>query len=454
MYLMIENKGIAPITAFTRLGDSGSRNREGRFIGQFGTGAKHAINIFLRKGIECKICTDGTTLEFYFEVEHVQDADGEIRESFPVKCRTKGKSNRTIDCGWDLNFGGIDWKETGMGLREIVSNAIDWGKACGEDPTVTVADKVRNRKGYTRIFVNYSDQDVKLFHRDLGKTFLFFSGDPSRIDQLFLPKSPDSIGPTIYREGVKIRTIESKIPSVFDYNFQKGQIGIDECRNSSEYALRARIAQSINTADKDTLATLFKAMSEKQIYEASLDEFYLNYSSSAKENWQEAWEEASGGAVIATESLGDRSLAQHAIKKGHKVKRIKSDSFVQVAKKMGIKDVVGVLGTEGSGNVEVPVTQAAQEAVSKVWGWVETAGLTNGKMIPEVKSFKNIMDGESEVFGFYRHGEDSVHIREDLAGKIALKTAIEEVAHFITGATDSSRDLQNYAFDMIVEICS
>jgi hypothetical protein len=453
---MIENKGIAPTTAFTRLGDSGSRNRDGRFIGQFGTGAKHAINIFLRKGIACKICTDGTTLEFFFEVEHVTDADGNVRESYPVYCQCKGKSNRKIECGWDLNFGGIDWTDTSMGLREVVSNAIDWAKACGGTPEVTVADNVRNRAGYTRIFVSYDDQDVKLFHRDLGKTFLQFSGDPDRVNQRFLPKSPETLGPTIYREGVKVATLKSKVPAAFDYNFRKGEIAIDECRNSSEYALRARIAQAINKAPRDVLKKFFAALSQGNVYEATLDDYYLGYASGddEKENWTDAWEDFAGDAVLASEAIAASPLADHAKKKGHSVIKVKSDAFVKVARSMGVKDVTAILGNEGSGKIECEATDEAYFAVDEVWGWVEAAGLTTGKPKPQVRSFKQIMSGESECLGDYLPGTDYVRIREDVGGKLALKTAIEEVTHYITGATDLSRDFQNYAFDMIVELCT
>ena len=456
MYLCISNPGIAPITAFTRLGDSGTRNRAGQHIGQFGTGTKHGINILLRKGIPFKVCTDGTTLDFYFEVDYVTDADGEVRESYPVKCKCSGKSNRTIDCGWTLDFGALDWTETSMALREFVSNAIDWAALCGGKPEVTVSDSIRNKKGTTKIFIDYDNQDVRKFHRDLGKIFLLFSGRPELVSQRFLPKSPDSVGPTIYREGVKVKTLESKVPAAFDYNFRKGEIEIDECRNSSEYALRARIAQAINTAPKETLKTFFAALAQGEVYEAGLDDYYLGYSVNTrqKEAWIGAWEEFAGDAVIATEAMGVSPLTAHARKKGHKVIPIKSDAFAKVAHNMGIKNVSSILGKESGGNIEVPATDEAVASVAEVWGWVETAGLTNGKPCPEAKSFKNIMDGEGETLGYYRIGGTSVHIRDDLAGKIALKTAIEEVAHYITGSTDLSRDFQNFAFDLVCEICS
>ena len=195
-------------------------------------------------------------------------------------------------------------------------------------------------------------------------------------------------------------------------------------------------------------------MTEGEVYEASLDEFYLGYSDSAKENWTEAWDSFAGEAVIASESLARSPIAEHAQAKGHKVVAVKSKSFVEVAQKMGVRNVTSVLGTHAaSGKIPCEVTDAAIRAVERVWGWCEAANMTGGNIMPGVKCFRQLMDGEGECLGYYQPGSGEVHIREDLDGKIALKTAIEEVAHYITGSTDCSRDFQNFAFDMIVELC-
>ena len=456
MFLLIENQGIAPITAFTRLGDSGTRNRDGRYIGQFGTGTKHGINILLRKGIPFKICTDGTTLEFFFEVDHVTDADGSVRDSYPVKCRTSGKSNRTIDCGWTLDFGALDWTDTSMALREFVSNAIDWAGLCDGEPSVTVVDSIRNKGGFTRIFVDYDNQDVRLFHRDLGKTFLHFSGRPDDVNQRFLTKSPESVGPIIYREGVKIRTLDSQVPAAFDYNFKKGEIEIDECRNSSEYALRAQIARAINTADSDTLATYFGKMSQGKVYEAGLDDYYLGFltGSREKEAWKEGWEEFAGNAVIANETMGTGPIAEHASAKGHKIVAVKSDAFAKVAQDMGVPSMASVLGTSAAeGRIECEPTAAALDAVDRAWSWLSELEMTNGRGKPEVKSFRQLMDGEASTLGFYQPGTCEVNIREDLGGDLALKVAVEEIGHYVTGAHDGSRDFQNFFIEALVEVC-
>ena len=63
------------------------------------------------------------------------------------------------------------------------------------------------------------------------------------------------------------------------------------------------------------------------------------------------------------------------------------------------------------------------------------------------------MQAGSETMGFYRDG--MVYFKEDIAtavNKYLLQTALEEVAHHVTGATDMSRDFQNFLIQVIVEM--
>ena len=65
MYLLIQNPGIAPVEGYTLLGVSTTRNcGVAGTIGQFGSGAKHAINTLLRAGLRLLIYCGKTRLEF------------------------------------------------------------------------------------------------------------------------------------------------------------------------------------------------------------------------------------------------------------------------------------------------------------------------------------------------------------------------------------------------------
>jgi hypothetical protein len=107
-------------------------------------------------------------------------------------------------------------------------------------------------------------------------------------------------------------------------------------------------------------------------------------------------------------------------------------------------------------------TPDAQAAVDLVWSWLEETGLTNGKEKPPVKVFTSILDGGTMLNGFYRDG--TVFLHEDLGGTASivagrqalsdrlLHVALEEVAHHVTGATDNSRDFQNFLLDLAVKL--
>jgi len=125
MRLLIQNPGAAPVEGYTLLGVSTTRNcGVAGTIGQFGSGAKHAINTLLRAGLKLLIYCGKTRLEFATRDDTVND--GLVTK--PIKrvvCRLGGTSSKTLDMGWCLDFGAIDWTDLSMALREFVANAID-----------------------------------------------------------------------------------------------------------------------------------------------------------------------------------------------------------------------------------------------------------------------------------------------------------------------------------------
>ena len=125
MFLCIQNPGVAPVEGFTLLGVSTTRDcGVAGTIGQFGSGAKHAINTLLRAGLKLLIYCGKTRLEFATREETVHD--GLVTKNIKrVVCKLGGTSSKTLDMGWCLDFGAIDWTDLSMALREFVANAID-----------------------------------------------------------------------------------------------------------------------------------------------------------------------------------------------------------------------------------------------------------------------------------------------------------------------------------------
>ena len=104
-YLMIQNPGVAPVEGYTLLGLSTTRDCgvDGT-TGQFGSGAKHAINILLRAGLKLFVYCGKTRLEFTTREDEI--GDGLTKKTIQrVVCKMGGTSNKTLDMGWCLDFG-------------------------------------------------------------------------------------------------------------------------------------------------------------------------------------------------------------------------------------------------------------------------------------------------------------------------------------------------------------
>jgi hypothetical protein len=280
-----------------------------------------------------------------------------------------------------------------------------------------------------------------------------------------LPKAERNLGNSktavIYRNGVMVREIAETVhQSLFDYNFPPASLPIDECRNSSEYATRAGCAKLLKKASTDNLAVIFGSLLKgEETFESSMDPYYLCPTWDApgkeqKQEWQSAWSKAAGDAVACDESK--MQMAEYVQRKGHKVETIKAVGWVEAVGRFGIKTANQVLdANEQKGRIKHAPTEAALKAVDIVWGWLEDLKMTQGMEKPQVGCYRDIMDAGCEVLGFQEG--NSVYIREDIASavnKFTLKVALEEVVHYVTGATDGSRDLQQFLFDMVVEVAA
>ncbi len=474
-YLMIQNSGVAPTEAFTLLGMSMTEGCGVRgAIGQFGSGNKLAVTLLLRMGVKVYICCGKTRLEFFTVTETVNDGISS-KEVKQVKCKFGGTSSKTIDCNWTLDWGQKDWTSTDMALREFVSNAIDrtlrekagfkQSIIDGElSVTPVVSAQRRAADGYTRIYVEMTEA-VHKFYAELPRRFLHFSDNPNQVYESVLSKAERNIStsktPMIYRCGVLIQEFGGDHrPSLFDYNFKDDQIDIDECRNSNVYTTRAACARLLGKVDPNTLATVMKSMVRSEdTFESNLDADYILPSwdipsEGDKKTWAEAWNTANedGPAVLC---LAENGTAIRTIeKKGYTPRGVKSQSWVNMAKRMGVQHSSDILtDSEAKGHEVVPATDAAVRAVDTVWSWIEALGMTKGKDKPKVRGFRELMDAEGGTMGYWEPGTDTIHIREDISTAVneyTLKVTLEEITHYVTGATDCSRDFQSFLLDAVV----
>jgi hypothetical protein len=361
-----------------------------------------------------------------------------------------------------------------MALREFVTNAIDRtirqtgdflpALKDGSLSITTIEDnKLRACDGFTQVYIEVNES-VMRYYGELPRRFLHFSDRPEQVKQALLPKAQRNLNGSrtamIYREGVFVREIEEcKDPSLYDYNFRAGQLRIDESRNSTEYEVKAAAARVMRSAEVAELVPMFQSLLNLEAtYEANLDPHYIcpswtEPSETEKKNWQSAWQSVAGEAVLCGASS---TIAEFVEKKGRTAKCIMSAGIVEAAGRFGIPTSTSVRSaTELTGREKLPPTSSAIQAVDKVWGWLEGLKLTNGKLKPPVGCFRDVMDAGSRTLGFC--DETGVYIADDQASGInqmVLKTALEEVVHWITGATDCSRDFQDFLLRMIIEIAA
>jgi hypothetical protein len=480
-YLKIENIGVCPPEGFTVLGVSlADKSSHQGVIGQFGSGNKHGVAVLLRNHLPPVVFAGTLKLEFATRPQTV--ADSQARKEFArvvVKYGgtdplTGASRSSTEDLGFVLDYGRQDWSEVALALREFVSNAIDRsirerGDWSGVKIEVVDEAQVRARRDHTRVFVPLS-AEVLAFYNDLGKWFLHFS-EPQSLHKAILPKKDRNLGArraaVIYRRGVRVREFTSAdTESLFDYNLNG--LTIDEARKASDWDVLHHCGRALASADKDILARLFCRLlnSNKPVWELGFNAYSLqpSHQDSAEDekrkrrNWQEAFAQVAGDEAVLT----GQGTAEQLRRKGYKPV-LAPESLVNAAERYGVQTPAKVLSADELSGREIrEATPDAQAAVDLVWELLAEVGLTNGKDKPLVKCFTSILDGGVMLNGYYRDGE--VFINSDLAGSASVeggrqalpdrlvKVALEACAHFVTGATDNSRDFQDFLLDLAVKL--
>lgn len=508
-YLKIENPGVAPAEAFTLLGASTKRDSDNsRNIGKFGSGNKHGVAVLLRNGLPPVVFAGNLKLEFGTREQRVDTGIGSHKFA-RVQVKYGGRDGQgvsrtsTEDLGFVLEYGATDWLSVDLALREFVSNALDraeeesdhaFNRQWQRDNNITDANRhdvdvrerfteallahrktakpwenvtievvnenqVRAKAGYTRVFIPMNNEVLNFFN-NLGKWFLHFS-EPEMLGKVILPKSNRNLGDrktaVIYRRGVRVREFESSdTPSLFDYNLE--HLELDESRKVDDWRVQSEAGRAVARAESGILARLMQSFLQGEtIWEHQFQEWALapsSYESSEalaarKTQWNDAFTAVVGSdAVVATKNGGEM-----AKRKGYKVLEA-PEAFVKAAEKWGIRTPDKVLTNDDKeGRTVSEATPDVLAAVDWIWDIAGRHNMLNGKQKPAASCFTKIMDGGSQTLGFYR--DNTVFVNTDIAGgrsQQLLVTVTEEVAHHVTGATDNSRDFQDYLLNLLVKV--
>lgn len=472
-FLMIENPGIAPVEAITLLGVSTTRhaNTSGT-IGTFGTGFKHAIALLLREHLPPTIFLGKQRLDFESREKTVDDGITS-HEYGQIFCKMSGVGRaKELSLGFVTEMGVHDWNDTSMACREIVANALD--RALREEgnhysTTVRIVgeEAVAPKAGYTRVFIPMS-YAIQEFHQHLGSRFLHFS-EPESVSSWLLSKRPSrAIGSErkatalIYKQGVFVRQIRStNEESLYDYNCGD-ELQLDECRNVSDGDVTYKVASRWGHASTRELVPLLRSLvainsGGKTYWEHTIDASCLKLYGSPEraenveraQRWQRAW-------ALATRSEGTvacscLTLAEHTEAKGYGVVIIPSQ-WITVLKSYGIATEIDILSAdEQQGRQLTEPTADVLAALDDVWSAIVECGMHGTREAPEVDCFTATMSGGKEVLGYWNPQSDRIAVNTIIAdGKSQMLYAVlvEECVHYLTKATDGSRDLQNFAFQL------
>lgn len=411
-FLCVENAGVAPIEAWTMFGVSSARGKADK-IGQFGSGAKHAISVCLRNGINPIVHVGDSKIVFdcikkmmgetaYDQV--VADINGERRElSFAIQ------------------FGELDWDNMTMALREFYSNAIDQG---GLNAFVT--NSIEGVFGKTRVYIELNDV-VERAYKDMPNVFLHLQDKQSETIIRKAELSPLKL----YRKGVLVFTGSAKQLSLNDYNLP--DIKLDESRNLHAWMVDSYVASAVSK-DANTMETVLVNVIENKVsVETKVQPLY--YPANALRT---AFEKIYGKRKICLPEV-----LQYVKNKTDAI-AVPADWFMRL-KEIGI-EVAELNGSKHGaerGYVNAKLTKPHISMAKKIWRKLEKIGMTKNKPMPPLEGFATMMENGSLVHGYYEDGK--VYLN---ANSFSTATIVEEFAHYITDANDCTRDFQDFAFEV------
>ena len=480
-FLKIENPGVCPTEGFILLGATSKRladNESPYTVGQFGSGTKHSVNLLLRAKLSPIVFCGNHKLEFATKPGKMKALEGDAAYN-----RVVVKHGGTDEDGTSVTFteelsqtdeyGVLDWNCLGMAFREFVSNAIDAAIAVnrqangnakwpwdGVKVELVPEEKVRAKRGYTRVFVPADNEEVIRFFANLGKWFLHFS-EPDAITQAILAKKSRNLDAdchtaVIYRRGVRVREIEQySTESLFDYNLN--DLRVDESRNVDDYQCRNAAARAMAKASPEVLAAWMQSFRNGMYWEHQFGGCELRPTwgdnpddiAARKANWNKALELVGDSVVLATKDGPVQTLAR----KGFYPLEV-PEGVVRAAEEYDCATPSKILSAdELDGRESFEPTPDAVAALDWVWEQVVVAGMSDGKAKPPIRCFRKVMNGGVVVRGFLRDGV--VYVNEDLARgeSVELRQVVmEEAAHYLTGSRDETRDLQDWAFKFAVRV--
>jgi len=81
---------------------------------------------------------------------------------------------------------------------------------------------------------------------------------------------------------------------------------------------------------------------------------------------------------------------------------------------------------------------------------MELIGVTKNHEKPNLKMYRQIVEGEEMIMGYFDKKENSVFIND--SNQTCKSTMFEELSHYISGASDMTRDFQTFILGMVARL--
>lgn len=461
-YLMIENEGITDLEALTLMGVSTSRNNSD-LIGKFGTGSKKGITLLLRQGIPVNTFIGNLRAEYFSEPIKINGSEfNQVCMKLTGKTPEGKQVNRIEKLGWVLEDGIVDWNDSYMALREFIANALDATNHDLSKIRVEIVEdsKVRVKNGgqHTRIFVGL-DHHVKFFYDNLNKFFLHFDGKQHEKVMKNTPLnriSNDVTGPEVYYCGVYLCSMGGyrDRKTLFNYNFAKDELNVGESRTVSTDDIHKSISTTIVKMSEENIIRFIEAFGDKT-WEGKKFDYYLVPTEVIKEN-TEKWKKCWAGMytekhIPVPDDSMQETIMEIVTKKGYIPVTVpgyvwamfRDMGFADYRKLMNHMELFGYKTSD-------IIPDNVVNVYFKIWD--SLLPFSRGKKIPELKMFSTPFTS-TMTLGQYK--DDVVYLNTCLVndnGTVSeqLKRVIlEELGHHISGATDNSRDFQNFFMEII-----
>lgn len=410
MYIQIQNPVETPVEFFYILGASTSRGEEGK-IGQFGTGAKHACLTLLREEVD--FCVYSGTKKITFQERDLFLANKLFHTTI---CVIDGVEK---ECGFTSEFGAIDWTCPTMAIREFICNAMDNGGV-----KYSIVNEPVPTPGCTTVYIAY-ERFVRTYFENISK---FILDEKPMVSRLWRHENGEKA--RIYRRGIFIQDVFS----YFSYNFEK--LDITESRTAVISSLEQAICDLVGSSIDNVMQFVDNSLNYK---DGEIESILSSYNFHKSEAWDLFVKRYSDYVFLRRSELSVvqvHNLSRYRVVSGPIYNFLTRVYNVQTIKNLDV--------SVRSKMTIVPVPEAVRAEFDMVW--LALSNLTT-KDQPALRCFERHPDSEM-ILGMHDNGTVYLEINDGCN----VKTMVEEIAHYLSGAADATRRMQECLLSIIVHL--